>query len=438
LGADETYLVSGARRPSAPLIFWAATSISFNRRSGAAAPGVGISNEQLATIDERQSAPGAAVDYEAVDRRLTLLMERNAMVGMAVGIVEDGEIRFLKGYGVTVAGSNDPVATTTIFRWASLSKGVAADMVALLAEQKRLSLYEPVGKYAASLRLPGGNEQTATISDLLSHRLGLFSHANDSKLEDDFDPKYLRATLATLNNICSPGQCHAYQNVAYDAASEIVEKVTGLPYEQAVREQIFLPLGMTSASMNRQALITAPSWARPHVGGKTSKPVEVAEAYYRVPAAGGVNSSIKDLTIWMQAQMGLVPAVLPPAVLAAVQSPRAMTPAELGRMRKFRERVRRASYGLGWRIYDYDGHQVVAHRGGVRGYRSLIMFDPQRKSGVVALWNSSTNQPGGIEFEVMDMLYRMPFHDWLELDSGPIPSAPDQDENGNAQVDAGN
>ena len=115
------------------------------------------------------------------------------MVGLAVGVVENGEIRFLKGYGETVAGSGEAVTTDTVFRWASLSKGVAGDMVALLADQGKLSLYEPVAKYSPSLRLPGGNEQKATVADLLSHRLGLFSHANDSKLEDGMDPRFLRA-----------------------------------------------------------------------------------------------------------------------------------------------------------------------------------------------------------------------------------------------------
>ncbi|WP_395622471.1 serine hydrolase [Sphingomonas daechungensis] len=75
-----------------------------------------------------------------------------------------------------------------------------------------------------------------------------------------------------------------------------------------------------------------------------------------------------------------------------------------------------ADYGYGWRSYDYAGHHIVGHRGGVAGYRSLILFDPQKKSGVVALWNSNTSQPGGLEFEVMDMIYHLPFRDWLELD----------------------
>jgi beta-lactamase class C len=344
------------------------------------------------------------------------------MVGLAVGIVENGQIRFLKGYGTTEAGGTEPVTANTVFRWASLSKGVAGDMVAKLADQKKLSLYEPAGKYAPSLRLPGGNEHKATISDLLSHRLGLFSHANDSKLEGGADARFLRSNLATLNAICAPGQCHAYQNVAYDAASEIVEKVTGEPYEQAVREQLFLPLGMTGASVSRDGLYNAVSWAKPHRGGKTSKPVEVTDSYYRVPAAGGVNSSIKDLAIWMQAQMGVEPDVLSERVLADVQTPRAVTPGEQARKRKYAERLSGATYGLGWRIYDYAGNPVVGHHGGVTGYRALIMFDPVKKSGVVAMWNSSSGQPAGLEFEVMDMVYKLPFKDWLGLDkTGPAP-----------------
>jgi beta-lactamase class C len=364
-------------------------------------------------------------------------MRGERMIGLAVGIVEKGEIRFLKGYGETVAGSGEKVTTDTVFRWASLSKGVAADMVAMLADQNKLSLYEPVGKYSASLRLPGGNEQKATVSDLLSHRLGLPGHANDPKLEDGMDPRFLRASLAQLGAACSPGTCWAYQNVAYDAASEIVEKVTGQSYAEAVRQRLFAPLGMAGASMTRQALVTSRRWARPYVGGKHSKPVEVSEAYYRVPAAGGVNSTIKDLAIWMQAQMGIVPNVLSPRVLEAVQTARVSTPGELGRMRKFRERVRTAAYGLGWRIYDYSGHRVVAHRGGVKGYRSLIMFDPALKSGVVALWNGSSNQPGGVEFEVMDMLYRLEPKDWLALEKKPGAEAP-AEEGSNSSVDAGN
>lgn len=416
-------------------------AIAWAGRAYFSAPEAGTAKATAAAtrLDLRVAGPNeggpTSVDYARLDARLSRLMENPAMVGLAVGVVENGRIRFLKGYGETAAGSGDRVTPGTIFRWASLSKGVAADMVSLLAGEGRLSLADPAGRYASSLRLPGGTEQSTTIADILSHRTGLFAHAQDTKLEDGMDPHLLRAELASLHDICPPGTCHAYQNVAYDTASEIVERVTGRPYGAEVRDRLFLPLGMMTASVGRAGLETAPSWARGHVGGKTSRPIETSESYYRVPAAGGVNGSIQDLAVWMMAQMGEAPAVLPPNVLAAVQTPVVATPGETRRRRMFVERTPTTAYGLGWRILDYSGHRVIGHHGGVRGYRSMILFDPQRKSGIVALWNSATNAPNGIEYEVMDMILGLPFHDWLGLDAPSqtgAPAEPSENEGGSA------
>jgi len=381
-------------------------------------------NRFVIPVGTAAAHPRGAVDYARLDARLNRLMQQDrAMVGLAVGVVEDGQIRFLKGYGVTQAGGREAVTPSTVFRWASLSKGVAADMVARLAADGRLSLDEPVSRHASSLRLPEGYEHRATVANLLSHTLGLFAHADDPKLEDGMDPRVLRGGLALAHNICAPGTCHAYQNVAYDAASEIVERVTGRPYGQVLRERFFAPLGMTGASTGRAGLMASRSWARGHVGGNPQT-FEISEAYYRVPAAGGVNGSIQDLAIWMLAQMGLAPDVLPQGVLNTVQTARVNTPGETRRRRRFHERTPSSQYGLGWRIFDYAGHRVIGHHGGVRGYRSLILFDPERRAGVVVLWNSASGRPNGIEYEVMDMVYGLPSRDWLMLDS-PEPPAPE-------------
>ena len=368
------------------------------------------------------------IDHARLEARIARLMEEKAMVGLAVGIVEDGRIRFVRGFGETVAGSGERVSENTVFRWASLSKGVAADMVALLAARGQLSLQDPVNRWVTSLRLPNGNESRATLTDVLSHRLGIHGHAHDARLEGNEDPKYLRGLLAFVQSQCDVGQCHAYQNVAYDAASEAVERVTGIPYEQALRDNFFRPLGMRTASASRQGLLGAQSWARPHRGGRGSRPDEVTEPYYRVPAAGGVNGSIMDLTLWMRANMGLAPEVLPIAALQAVQTPVVRTPGETRRRRKFLERTPSSAYGLGWRVLNYAGNKVVGHHGGVRGYRSLILFDPARRSGVVALWNSGSGKPNGLEYEVMDMIYGLPFRDWMELDNGNGAAEPESDE----------
>jgi beta-lactamase class C len=357
------------------------------------------------------------VDYALLDARLKQLMSKPAMVGMAVGVVENGRITFLRGYGETLAGSGDPVTPETVFRWASCSKGVAATMVAKLAEEGKINLQAPVSNYAPDLKLPAGNENRATVGDLLSHRLGLYRNAYDNKLEEGQDPSFLRSSLAQLNATCAPGTCWSYQNVAYDASSEMVARETGLTYEQAVRRYLFNPIGMTSGSVSLAGLEASRSWARPHTVGR--KPLPMVDTYYKVPAAGGVNSNIKDMALWMVAQMGEMPDVVDSKVLDTIHAPYVVTPTERGRLRKFLERLGTAWYGYGWRSYDYAGHHIVGHRGGINGYRSLILFDPQKKSGVVALWNSNTSQPGGLEFEVMDMIYGLPFRDWLELNKGP-------------------
>ena len=365
------------------------------------------------------------VDYESIDRRLQRLSEQRSMVGMAVGIVENGRITFLKGYGETAAGSGEPVTPDTVFRWASVSKGVAGSMVAKLAEEGKVNLNGPVASYVPSLKLPAGAEYRATVGDMLSHRLGLYRNAYDNKLEEGQDTKALRSSLAQLNLICAPGTCWSYQNIAYDGASELVEGVTKEPYEKAIKQYLFNPIGMTHASVSMNGLTGSKSWAKPHDAAR--RPIKLTDSYYRVPAAGGVNSNIKDMSLWMLAQMGEMPDVLSQKVLDTVHAPLVKTPGERGRMRKFLERLGEADYGYGWRSYDYAGHHIVGHRGGVAGYRSLILFDPQKKSGVVALWNSNTSQPGGLEFEVMDMLYGLQFRDWMELDkSGPRPPEPNE------------
>ena len=407
--------------------FLAIAAVVVTRPAGVSGPGTdpAVARAHLAAVTP---AARENIDYQLLDSRLQRLMERPSSVGMAVGIVENGRITFLKGYGETVAGSGEPVTPETVFRWASVSKGVAGTMVAKLAEQRKVDLHAPVADYSKTLRLPQQAERQATVSDLLSHRLGLYRNAYDGKLEDGQDAGMLRMQLAQLNLICPPGTCWSYGNVAFDAASEIVERTTGRSYGDALKAALFRPLGMTSASVTRDELMRSKSWARPHSAG--GRELEVTDAYYRVPAAGGVNSNIKDLTVWMLAQMGEMPDVISPNVTHAIQSPMVKTPGERRRLRKFLERLGSAWYGYGWRTYLYAGHRVVGHRGGLNGYRSLILFDPEKKSGVVAMWNSNTSQPGGLEFEVMDMIYGLPFRDWMELDKSgsPVNVASDHEE----------
>ncbi len=355
---------------------------------------------------------GSRIDYARLDERLQRLVATRGMVGLAVGVVEDGQIRFLKGYGAREPGSAAPVGLRTRFAWASLSKTVAATMIGTLAADGRVSLSAPISTYRTSLRLPGGGEKVATVEDLLSHRTGLVKNAWDDRLEDGWDPRVIRAEYYVLSNLCRPGSCFAYQNVAYDAAHEIVEGATGVPYAESVRRRLFGPLGMTGASVGEAGLLADDDWARP-TNGVRDYPLQVN--YYHVPAAGGVNSTIVDLALWLRAQMGAAPGILPQPLLDDLHAPRVAT----GRTRRETEydRVMRdTSYALGFRNAHYEGARLIGHRGAFRGYRSLLSFDPRARVGVVALWNSESLRPIAIPLELFDMAYGRPAKDWLHLD----------------------
>ena len=393
------------------------------------------------------------VDLAELDKRASQLMTQLEMVGMSVAVVENGEMTFAKGYGEVQRDSKMKVSADTVFRWASVSKGVAAATVLSLQEDGHFELAEPAKLHANSLELPP-SEVDVSIEDILSHRIGIVRNAYDRRIEDGQAAQKVRGALKGLKYLCEPGTCHTYQNVAFDASAEIIESITGLPYKSVVKERIFDPLDMQTASVTLEGLMRSKSWARPH--GRYGKRISrVKENYYRVPAAAGVNSSVKDLAKWMIAQMPSSRKAQEPIGIelagglddnsydmkmiaeAAVHSkaqkealpkisqdildemhmPRVETPREQRFMRRKYMNLKNAQYGLGWRVYDYAGRRVIGHRGGVQGYRALVLFDPEKRSGIAMMWNSPHSQPIGLQLEFMDQLYGLPKRDWLRLNT---------------------
>lgn len=390
-------------------------SLSTSVSTGAGKPAAGAPAAVGLSAEPDPAAGPSRVDYARLEQRIRLLMQQPDMVGLAIGTVENGRVRFVEGYGETLAGSGDPVTPGTVFRWASVSKGVAGALAVKLGEEGRLALDAPVAGMRTTLKLPD-KSQKVTIADLLSHRVGLVKNAWDDRLEKGEDPRVLRAAMGGLPPFCPPAACFGYQNIAFDAVSEVVRGVTGKDYAVVARERLFAPLGMTSASVDRAGLQGARSWARPH--RRDREPAIVNDVYYRVPAAGGVNSSIKDLVKWMRAQLGAAPAVLSPSALETMHRARVPTP-PYGRRSAMDRALTDARYGLGWRSFTYAGRRLVGHRGSVDGYRSLILFDPADRSGIVMLWNSNWPVPARLQLEFFDMLYGLPPTDWLELDPPP-------------------
>jgi beta-lactamase class C len=351
------------------------------------------------------------INYTQLDQQFAAMAQRSEMAGLAIAIVEDGELRFIRTYGVIDRDTNVPVTLGTVFRWASVSKTVAGTLAATFANEGLVDLDRPLARYQTTLRLPEGAESRLSFQQLLSQQTGLTKNAFDGQLEDGQDPGLLRASLASAPLQCQPGSCHTYQNIAFDAASEILEQAAKRSYPDTVSERFFLPLGMNSASFGMTGLTKAKDWARPHSGRMVRT---VKEAYWRVPAAAGVESNIVDFARWMQATMGDRPDVLSETILRIAQTPRVNTaPIYAGELRQANSE---AHYGLGWRSFKYDGNVLVGHSGAVDGYRATLIFDPAARVGVVAMWNSNWGTPFRIPFAVFDSYHQRTDSRWLELD----------------------
>jgi beta-lactamase class C len=363
------------------------------------------------------------VDYRKLDRQLTQLSKRPEMAGMAVAIVEDGQLRFVKTYGYADRSTDAPVTPETVFRWASVSKTATGMLAATLADQGKLDLGRPIASWKNSLRLPGGAEARLSLAQLLSHQTGVTKNAYDEKLEDGQSPETLRASLANAPLQCFPGTCHTYQNIAFDASSEILALAANKPFEEAVDERLFRPLGMASARFGMTGLTSAKDWARPYADGEEQR---LKEAYWRVPTAAGVESNIVDFAIWMQASMGERKDVLPLSAIELAQKPRVATVSLYAGSLK--QAISEAGYGLGWRSFTYAGQRYLGHSGAVSGYRATMIFEPKTRTGVVAMWNSNWGIPFRIPFAVFDSYHKKRGNNWLDVSDIPLPTADPNDQ----------
>ncbi len=356
------------------------------------------------------------IDYRGLDQQFAAIARRPEMAGLAIAIVEDGDLRFVQTYGVTDKRSGEWVMPDTVFRWASISKGVAGTLAVKLSQSGTLNLDAPIASWQTSLRLPGGANSTVTLKQLLSHQTGLVKNSYDKKLEDGESPGILRASLAGARLKCSPGTCHSYQNIAFDASAEILAQAAGTLYSASTEDLFFEPLGMDSVGFGLSGLTQNESWARPHWGDEVRT---LQDTYFRLPAAAGINSNIVDMARWMQAQMGGFPEVLSAETLMQAHAPIVKTPRVYGGQLK--RSLTEPAYGLGWRSFTYSGRRLVGHSGAVEGYRSTMIFDPETRTGVAAMWNNAWGKPFSIPFAVLDSYYGGGEHDWLDVSDLPLP-----------------
>lgn len=364
------------------------------------------------------SSASAAIDFKRVDADARRIIATGEVPGLAIAVVEQGEVRFIEGYGRVRVDGSEQVGPRTIFRLASVSKTFTSSLVTKLSEQGYFPLDAKLVDFVPGLPFKTRVQiDSLSISDVLSQQTGLPDYALDRTLETGIDLYSVRAQLSKVKPKCAPGACYGYQNIVYDYLSDLTLASTAKFFETEMAAQLFLPLGLNDTSIGLAAWQQSADAAWPHAGrGAAMRAVMPNENYYRIAAAAGINSSVRDMSLWLRAQLGHYPTVLTKPVLSTLHTAEVDTPGELYGPRWRRERLLKAGYGYGFRIMDYAGSALIYHAGAVQGFRAIFGVLPEHDVGVVLLWNCDCALPAGLFPTILDAALELPTEDWLELD----------------------
>src|SRR5438105_11065507 len=192
-------------------------------------------------------------DLEAFfDGLIPLQTQRDDIAGAVVCVVRDGQVLFAKGYGYQDAEHKTPVTPDTLFRPGSISKLFTWTAVMQLAEQRKLDLDRDVNTYL-DYKIPDAFGQPITLRNLMTHTPGF-----EETVKDLIQPDARRLTplAAYMKNhiparIFPPGTIPAYSNYGAGLAGYIVERVSGVAFDQYVKQAIFDPLKMPHSSFQQ-------------------------------------------------------------------------------------------------------------------------------------------------------------------------------------------
>ncbi len=333
-------------------------------------------------------------------------LDSTSTVGAAYTIVHQGEVVYTDTYGERNLESHQPVDEHTLFRLASVSKGFAGVLATLLEKDGVFSLDDRVVDHYPGFVLKDSlSTADLTIRHLLSHTSGLVPYAFDNLVEAGQDLYTIVERLDEVDISAPPGELYGYQNVMFSLLDPIARRSTGVPYEVLLQEKIFSPLGMADASAGPVDLEKNPNMAYPHVNSRSGYlPLDPREGYYNVLPAAGVNASISDMGQWLLGLLGYKSQWMPDAVLDSISTPLVYTPLKW-RYTRYWKPFRERHYSLGWRIYHYQGREIIYHGGYIKGYRAEVAFCPSEDVGVAFLMNSPNSLASRVVPTFFDLLF---------------------------------
>ncbi len=382
-----------------------------------------------------------------LDADIRQFMAELKVPGLAIVVVKDDEVVFLRGYGVRELGKDATVDEHTVFSLSSNTKAFTAAAIGILVDEGKLSWNDPVIQHLPWFRLPDPwVTRTATLRDLLSHQL-VGDVGSGIRFLERLTSIGREDVLKRLGDLESgPGRFRSryqYCNVCYSLAGEVVAAVSGLSWEDFVRARLMVPLGMSSASASIydlwEAEDVAPCYtcdlpgrtvgfedarvrniAMPHIAGGFAEdglhPVPWRSTPIYGPA-GSVSASATDLAKWLRLQLGEGvyegERILSARILEDMHTGQVIMPTPW-----YAELLGPGfghfwSYGFGWFVADYQGRKTSYHSGGGVGFSSFIALMPEENLGVAVVQSSSDNLLDWVvAFRVLNAYLGVPKREW--------------------------
>jgi CubicO group peptidase (beta-lactamase class C family) len=362
----------------------------------------------------------AEFDPKPIDEVVEKALKEFKAPGAAVVIVKDGEIVYLKGFGVREKGKDEKVTPDTVFPIASCSKAFTATALAMLAEDGKLKWDDKVRDHLDYFRLSDElADRDVTLRDLLCHRTGMPRHdliwVGGWADSADVIRQWGKGKSST-----SFRSTWEYSNVPFTTAGVVAGKIDKTDWAGVVAKRIFTPLGMKNTSGTWKEGSSQPDHATPHYYG-IDKSVNAVE-WDKIDHAGGagcINSSARDMAAWLKFQLagGKFDGkqLLAERALRETHAPQMLVKPEGPFAVYFPARSTRfTSYGLGWFVHDYRGVTCVSHGGTLTGFRAQCMLVPEKKLGVFVMCNLRPSYvTEAVAKSALDTLLGLPTEDWV-------------------------
>ena len=323
--------------------------------------------------------------------------------GAAVLVVHNGRIVFHRGYGVTDLRTFQKIDERTNFRLASVTKQFTAECIMLLARDGKLHYDDHITDFFPEFPAYG---KSITIRNLLTHTSGLedyedllmkqYSDTPSEKLPQIHDAGVLKLLEQQTSAKFPAGTKWEYSNSGYAVLAMIVEKVSGEPFGQFLRERIFKPLKMNDTI----AYEKGKNEVRHRAYGHTKKEDGWHETDQSPTSAvlgdGGIYSSINDLAKWDRA-------LRTHTLLSEGEMRPALTPVRPTEGPAKTEEGSTVSYGFGWFLDPYQGHTRMWHYGETVGFRTTIQRFPDENLTIIVLANRIDVNPQEMALKVADL-----------------------------------